>query len=46
MHKKLIAAAVAGALAAPVAVADGHGVAVSGSIRTGVLYDGTEWVCC
>ncbi|MBT6657862.1 MAG: porin, partial [Proteobacteria bacterium] len=40
MHKKLIAAAVAGALAAPVAVAD---VAVSGSIRTGVLYDGTEW---
>ena len=42
MHKKLIAAAVAGALAAPVAVAD---VAVSGSIRTGVLYDGakSEW---
>ena len=42
MHKKLIAAAVAGALAAPVAVAE---VAVSGSIRTGVLYDGakSEW---
>ena len=40
MHKKLIAAAVAGALAAPVAVAD---VAVSGSIRTGVLYNGSEW---
>ena len=35
MHKKLIAAAVAGALAAPVAVAE---VAVSGSIRTGVEY--------
>ena len=41
MHKKLIAAAVAGALAAPVAVAD---VAVSGSIRTGVEYTGSEWV--
>ena len=42
MHKKLIAAAVAGALAAPVAVAE---VAVSGSIRTGVEYDGakSEW---
>ena len=40
MHKKLIAAAVAGALAAPVAVAD---VAVSGSIRTGVEYNGSEW---
>ena len=41
MHKKLIAAAVAGALAAPVAVAE---VAVSGSIRTGVEYTGSEWV--
>ena len=41
MQKKLIAAAVAGALAAPVAVAD---VAVSGSIRTGVEYTGSEWV--
>jgi predicted porin len=40
MHKKLIAAAVAGALAAPVAVAE---VAVSGSIRTGVEYTGSEW---
>ena len=37
MQKKLIAAAVAGALAAPVAVAE---VAVSGSIRTGVEYTG------
>jgi predicted porin len=43
MQKKLIAAAVAGALVAPVAVADGHGVAVSGSIRTGVEYNGSEW---
>ena len=41
MQKILIAAAVAGALAAPVAVAD---VAVSGSIRTGVEYTGSEWV--
>ena len=41
MQKKLIAAAVAGALAAPVAVAE---VAVSGSIRTGVEYTGSEWV--
>ena len=40
MQKKLIAAAVAGALATPVAIAD---VAVSGSIRTGVEYTGTEW---
>ncbi|MAF08335.1 MAG: hypothetical protein CL389_10850 [Acidiferrobacteraceae bacterium] len=37
MQKKLIAAAVAGALATPVAIAD---VAVSGSIRTGVEYLG------
>ena len=44
MHKKLIAAAVAGALVAPAAIADGHGVAVSGSIRTGVEYTGSEWV--
>ena len=41
MQKKLIAAAVAGALATPVAIAD---VAVSGSIRTGVEYTGSEWV--
>ena len=40
MQKKLIAAAVAGALATPVAIAD---VAVSGSIRTGVEYTGSEW---
>ena len=40
MQKKLIAAAVAGALATPVAIAD---VAVSGSIRTGVEYTGTNW---
>ena len=40
MQKKLIAAAVAGALATPVAIAD---VAVSGSIRTGVEYDGSAW---
>jgi len=40
MQKKLIAAAVAGALATPVAIAE---VAVSGSIRTGVEYTGTEW---
>jgi len=40
MQKKLIAVAIAGALAAPVAIAD---VAVSGSIRTGVEYTGTEW---
>ena len=40
MQKKLIAAAVAGALAAPVAVAE---VAVSGSIRTGVEYTAGEW---
>ena len=40
MQKKLIAAAVAGVLAAPVAVAE---VAVSGSIRTGVEYTGSEW---
>jgi predicted porin len=39
MQKKLIAAAVAGALATPVAIAD---VAVSGSIRTGVEYDGSN----
>ena len=44
MQKKLIAAAVAGALVAPAAIADGHGVAVSGSIRTGVEYTGSEWV--
>ncbi len=41
MQKKLIAAAVASALATPVAIAD---VAVSGSIRTGVEYTGSEWV--
>ena len=41
MQKKLIAAAVAGALATPVAIAE---VAVSGSIRTGVEYTGSEWV--
>ncbi len=41
MQKNLIAAAVAGALATPVAIAD---VAVSGSIRTGVEYTGSEWV--
>ena len=41
MQKKLIAAAVAGPLATPVAIAD---VAVSGSIRTGVEYTGSEWV--
>ena len=40
MQKKLIAVAIAGALAAPVAIAD---VAVSGSIRTGVEYTGSEW---
>jgi len=40
MQKKLIAVAVAGALAAPAAIAD---VAVSGSIRTGVEYTGSEW---
>ena len=42
MQKKLIAAAVAGALATPVAIAE---VAVSGSIRTGVEYNGasSEW---
>jgi len=40
MQKKLIAVAIAGALAAPAAIAD---VAVSGSIRTGVLYTGSEW---
>ena len=40
MQKKLIAAAVAGALATPVAIAE---VAVSGSIRTGVEYTGSEW---
>jgi len=40
MQKKLIAVAIAGALAAPVAIAD---VAVSGSIRGAVKYDGTEW---
>ena len=43
MQKKLIAAAVAGALVAPAAMADGHGVAVSGSIRTGVEYTGSDW---
>ena len=43
MQKKLIAAAVAGALVAPAAMADGHGVAVSGSIRTGVEYTGDDW---
>jgi predicted porin len=41
MQKKLIAVAIAGALAAPAAIAD---VAVSGSIRTGVEYTGSEWV--
>ena len=40
MQKKLIAAAVAGALATPVAIAD---VAVSGSSRSGVEYTGTNW---
>jgi len=40
MQKKLIAAAVAGALATPVAIAD---VMVGGSIRNGVYYDGSEW---
>ena len=42
MQKKLIAAAVAGALATPLAVAD---VAVSGSVRGAVKYDGasSEW---
>ena len=40
MQKKLIAVAIAGALAAPAAIAD---VAVSGSIRTGVEYNGSEW---
>jgi predicted porin len=40
MQKKLIAAAVAGALVAPSAMAE---VAVSGSIRTGVEYDGNDW---
>ena len=40
MQKKLIAAAVAGALATPLAIAD---VAVSGSVRGAVKYDGTEW---
>jgi len=39
MQKKLIAAAVAGALVAPSAMAE---VAVSGSIRNGVVYDGSE----
>ena len=39
MQKKLIAAAVAGALATPVAIAE---VAVSGSIRTGVEYNGSN----
>ena len=40
MQKKLIAVAIAGALAAPAAIAD---VAVSGSIRTGVEYNGSSW---
>ena len=42
MQKKLIAAAVAGALATPLAIAD---VAVSGSVRGAVKYDGasSEW---
>jgi len=42
MQKKLIAAAVAGALATPVAIAD---VAVSGSVRGALKYDGagSEW---
>jgi predicted porin len=40
MQKKLIAVAIAGALAAPVAIAD---VAVSGSIRGAVKYSGSEW---
>ena len=40
MQKKLIAAAVAGALVAPSVMAD---VSVSGSIRTGVEYTGSEW---
>ena len=46
MQKKLIAAAVAGALVAPAAMADGHGVAVGGSVRTGVEYLGAskQWV--
>ena len=41
MNKKLLAAAIAGTLAAPVAIAD---VAVSGSIRVGVqgASDGTD----
>ncbi len=42
MQKKLIAAAIAGALATPLAIAD---VAVSGSVRGAVKYDGasSEW---
>jgi len=40
MQKKLIAAAVAGALVAPSVMAD---VSVSGSIRTGVEYTGSDW---
>ena len=40
MQKKLIAAAIAGALATPLAVAD---VAVSGSVRGAVKYDGSSW---
>ena len=42
MQKKLIAAAVAGALATPLAIAD---VAVSGSVRGALKYDGakSEW---
>jgi predicted porin len=40
MKKKLIAVAVAGTLAAPIAIAD---VAVSGSARGGVKYNGSEW---
>jgi len=42
MQKKLIAVAIAGALATPVAIAD---VAVSGSVRAGLKYSGSdkEW---
>ena len=40
MRKTQIAAAVAGALVCPFAIAD---VTVSGSIRTGIEYDGSDW---
>ncbi len=40
MRKTQIAAAVAGALVCPFAIAD---AAVSGSIRTGIEYDGNDW---